>query len=103
MISLTFPDGSTRDFKPGVTGREVAESIGPGLAKAALAGKVDGKLVDTQYRIDRDAAAFLDEQRRALPGDRTLGGGVGGGRGFRQERSRGRPVGSFGGKHPVSG
>jgi threonyl-tRNA synthetase len=55
MITITLPDGSQRPFDHPVTVAEVAASIGPGLAKAALAGKVDGKLVDTSYRIDRDA------------------------------------------------
>ena len=39
MISLTFPDGSARDFKPGITGRDVAESIAKSLAKKAVAGE----------------------------------------------------------------
>ena len=55
MINITLPDGSSRPFEYPVTVGEVALSIGPGLAKAALAGKVDGKLVDTSFRIDRDA------------------------------------------------
>ena len=56
MIAITLPDGSQRPFEHPVSVAEVAASIGPGLAKAALAGKVDGKLVDTSYRIDHDAA-----------------------------------------------
>ena len=55
MINITLPDGSQRQFDNPVTVGDVAASIGAGLAKAALAGKVDGKLVDTSYRIDRDA------------------------------------------------
>src|SRR5690242_14080777 len=55
MISITLPDNSVRQFEKPVTVAEVASSIGPGLAKAALAGKVDGKVVDTSYLIDRDA------------------------------------------------
>jgi threonyl-tRNA synthetase len=55
MINITLPDGSQRQFDNPVTVQEVAATIGAGLAKAALAGKVDGKLVDTSYRIDRDA------------------------------------------------
>ena len=46
MISLTFPDGSSRDFKPGVTGRDVAESISKSLAKKAVAMSLDGALKD---------------------------------------------------------
>ena len=56
MINITLPDGSRREFEHPVTVAEVAASIGAGLAKAALAGKVDGALVDTSYRIANDAA-----------------------------------------------
>ncbi len=55
MIQITLPDGSRREFQGPVTVAEVAASIGAGLAKAALAGQVDGKLVDTSHRIDADA------------------------------------------------
>ena len=55
MINITLPDGSQRPFDHPVTVGEVAASIGAGLAKAALAGKVDGKLVDTSFKIERDA------------------------------------------------
>jgi threonyl-tRNA synthetase len=55
MIAITLPDGSQRPFEKPVTVGEVAASIGAGLAKAALAGKVDGKLVDLGYRVERDA------------------------------------------------
>jgi threonyl-tRNA synthetase len=55
MIKITLPDGSVRSFDNAVTVAEVAASIGAGLARAALAGKVDGKLVDTSFRIERDA------------------------------------------------
>ena len=55
MLNITLPDGSKRSFDKPVTVAEVAASIGAGLAKAALAGKVDGKLVDTSYRLDTDA------------------------------------------------
>ena len=55
MINITLPDGSVRQFDKPVTVAEVAGSIGPGLAKAALGGKVDGKLVDLAHRIERDA------------------------------------------------
>jgi threonyl-tRNA synthetase len=54
MLNITLPDGSIRSFDKPVTVAEVAASIGAGLAKAALAGKVDGKLVDTSYRLDTD-------------------------------------------------
>ncbi|MDB5899204.1 MAG: threonyl-tRNA synthetase / Ser-tRNA(Thr) hydrolase [Ramlibacter sp.] len=55
MIHITLPDGSQREFPAPVTVAEVAASIGAGLAKAALAGKVDGKVVDTTYTIKDDA------------------------------------------------
>ena len=55
MITITLPDGSRREFQQAPTVAEVAASIGAGLAKAALAGKVDGQLVDTSHRIDADA------------------------------------------------
>ncbi len=55
MLHITLPDGSQREFPGPVTVAEVAASIGAGLAKAALGGKVDGNLVDTSYRIENDA------------------------------------------------
>src|SRR5687767_11124112 len=55
MVNITLPDGSVRKFDSPITVAEVAASIGPGLAKAALGGKVDGRLVDTSHRIERDA------------------------------------------------
>ena len=55
MPTVTLPDGSSRQFEHAVSVHDVAADIGPGLAKAALAGKVDGELVDTSYLIDRDA------------------------------------------------
>ncbi len=55
MISLTFPDGSSRDFKPGVTGRDVAEQIAKSLAKKAVAMSVDGELKDLAEPIKSDA------------------------------------------------
>ena len=51
MIQITLPDGSQREFPGPVTVADVAASIGAGLAKAALAGKVDGKVVDTSYQM----------------------------------------------------
>jgi threonyl-tRNA synthetase len=55
MISIQLPDGSQREYPAPVTVGEVAASIGAGLAKAALGGRVDGKLVDLSHRIERDA------------------------------------------------
>ena len=54
MPVVTLPDGSQRQFDQPVTVDEVAGSIGAGLRKAALAGRVDDKLVDTSYTIDHD-------------------------------------------------
>lgn len=55
MPSITLPDGSRREFDRPVSIAEVAEDIGPGLAKAALAGRVNGQLVDTSHVIEDDA------------------------------------------------
>src|SRR5690606_18163006 len=55
MIQITLPDGSRREFDHPVTVAEVAASIGAGLAKATVAGQVDGRLVDASDRIDHDA------------------------------------------------
>ena len=56
MINITLPDGSKKPFDHPVTVAEVAASIGAGLAKATVAGAVDGKLVDASDRIDHDAS-----------------------------------------------
>jgi threonyl-tRNA synthetase len=55
MPTVRLPDGATREFPGPVTVAEIAASIGPGLAKAALAGRVDGKLVDTSFPVTSDA------------------------------------------------
>jgi threonyl-tRNA synthetase len=65
MVTITLPDGSTRSYEAPLTVHQVAESIGPGLAKAALAGKVDGQLVDTSYLIEKDAALAIVTVRDA--------------------------------------
>jgi len=59
MPDIRLPDGAIKHFDAPVTVAQVAASIGPGLAKAALAGRVDGKLVDTSYTIDRDASVAI--------------------------------------------
>lgn len=59
MPNITLPDGSVRSFEQAVTVAEVAASIGAGLAKAALAGRVDGKMVDLSHRIETDAALAI--------------------------------------------
>jgi threonyl-tRNA synthetase len=63
MPVITLPDGSQRSFEHPVTVAEVAAAIGPGLAKAAIAGRVDGRLVDTSYRVDRDAELAVVTER----------------------------------------
>ena len=65
MPVITLPDGSQRSFDKAVTVAEVAASIGAGLARAALAGKVNGKLVDTSYRIEQDATLAIITERDA--------------------------------------
>jgi threonyl-tRNA synthetase len=55
MVQITLPDGSLREFPSAVTVAEVAASIGAGLAKAALAGKVNGQVVDTSHTISAHA------------------------------------------------
>jgi threonyl-tRNA synthetase len=59
MVNVKLPDGSVRSYDHPVTVAEIAASIGPGLAKAALAGRVDGKLVDTAHRVESDAAVAI--------------------------------------------
>jgi threonyl-tRNA synthetase len=59
MPDIRLPDGAIKHFDAPVTVAEVAASIGPGLAKAALAGRVDDKLVDTSYTINRDASLAI--------------------------------------------
>ena len=59
MVANTLTDGSKREFDAPVTVADIAASIGAGLAKAALAGKVDGKLVDLSHVVDADAAVSI--------------------------------------------
>ena len=59
MVQITLPDGSLREYPGPVTVAEVAASIGAGLAKAALAGKIDGKVVDTSYVISTHSALSI--------------------------------------------
>jgi threonyl-tRNA synthetase len=65
MPTVTLPDGSQRNFDHPVTVHEVAANIGAGLAKAALAGRVDGTLVDTSYLIDHDVKLSIVTDRDA--------------------------------------
>src|SRR6201999_663902 len=55
MINISLPDGSVRQFDKPVSGADIAASIGPGLAKAALAVRIDGKMKDLATVVDRDA------------------------------------------------
>jgi len=68
MPVITLPDGSQRSFEQAVTVLDVASSIGPGLAKAALAGKVEGTLVDMSYLIESDVtlAIITNKSEEAL-------------------------------------
>ena len=68
MPSITLPDGSRREYPQPLTVAEIAASIGPGLAKAALAGRVNGKLVDTSFRVETDAeiAVITDKSPEGL-------------------------------------
>ena len=63
MITITLPDGSRRQFPDPPTVADVAASIGAGLAKAALAGRVDGQLVDTSHRIEADSTLSIVTDR----------------------------------------
>jgi len=65
MPVITLPDGSQRSFAQPVTVADVALSIGVGLARAALAGKVDGKLVDTSHLMEQDAALAIITDKNA--------------------------------------
>ena len=68
MVAVTLPDGSKREFDAPVRVLDVAQSIGSGLAKAALAGMVDGRMVDTSFLIERDSqlAIITDKSPEAL-------------------------------------
>jgi threonyl-tRNA synthetase len=63
MLAITLPDGSQRQFDRAVTIADIAASIGPGLAKAALAGRVDGVTVDTSHLVDHDAKVSIITDR----------------------------------------
>ena len=63
MPVITLPDGSQRSFERAVSVAEVAQSIGAGLARAALAGRVDGKLVDTSFLIEHDVKLAIVTDR----------------------------------------
>ncbi len=63
MLNITLPDGSKREYENPVTVMDIAESIGPGLAKAALAGRVDGELVDASHLVSGDAEVAIITER----------------------------------------
>ena len=63
MPNIRLPDGSSKSFPNPVTVAEIAQSIGAGLARAALAGKVNGKLVDTSFRVESDADVSIVTER----------------------------------------
>ena len=65
MISIQLPDGSRREFPGPLSVGDVAASIGAGLAKAALGGKVDGQLVDLSFRLERDAQLAIVTEKDA--------------------------------------
>jgi threonyl-tRNA synthetase len=65
MPVITLPDGKQKQFDSAVSVAEIAASIGPGLAKAALAGRIDGKLVDTSFRVERDASVSIVTEKDA--------------------------------------
>jgi len=70
MVAITFPDGTKANFDKGVTAKKIAETIGAGLAKAALAAKVNGKLVDLSYPIEENSdvkiITFKDDEGQAV-------------------------------------
>jgi threonyl-tRNA synthetase len=63
MPNIRLPDGSSKSFPAPVTVADIAASIGAGLARAALAGKVNGRLVDTRHRVDSDADVQIITER----------------------------------------
>jgi threonyl-tRNA synthetase len=70
MIKITLPDGKIKEFEPGISSLDIVKSIGPGLAKAALAAVIDGKPTDLSARVDHDAKfsalTFDSEQGREV-------------------------------------
>ena len=68
MPNVTLPDGTVKSYDQSLTVADVASSIGSGLAKAAIAGEIDGQLVDTSYMIESDAslAIITNKDEKAL-------------------------------------
>ena len=67
QISLTFPDGNIRTYEAGVTPAEVAASIAPSLAKAAISAQVDGKHWDLAWPIQADATVSINTMKDEAP------------------------------------
>ena len=67
QISLTFPDGNSRQYPAGVTAAEVAASIAPSLAKAAISAQLDGAHYDLAWPITADAAISINTMKDAAP------------------------------------
>ena len=69
QVTVTLPDGSSRSVSSGTPVRDVAAEISPGLAKAAYAALVNGKLVDLSYPVEQDSAVRIvtDRSAEALP------------------------------------
>ena len=67
MPAITLPDGSQRQYPNPVTVAQIAADIGPGLARAALAGRVDDRLVDTSFTVASDARARYESALRLAP------------------------------------
>ena len=63
MPNIRLPDGSSKSFPGPVTVAEIAQAIGPGLARAALAGRVNGRLVDTGFKLESDADVAIVTDR----------------------------------------
>jgi threonyl-tRNA synthetase len=62
VLHITFPDGAVKEFKKGTTTEDIAASISPGLRKKAIAGKIDGKLIDLRTPIDQDGSIAIITQ-----------------------------------------
>src|SRR3954465_3909758 len=69
MPNIRLPDGSTKSFPGPVSVAEIAQAIGPGLARAPLAGRVNGKLVDTGFKVEGDADVAIVTERDAEAND----------------------------------
>src|SRR4051812_50042509 len=63
MVQVTLPDGSQREAAAGTTPRQIAESIGPGLARAAIAARVNGEIRDLDRPLDTDATVAILTER----------------------------------------